>query len=86
MKGEMDGEMDVMMSDEFNTDAELQKAFKEMDDDMKITEDPISCIMDHKTCLFPCRTCGSPIHLEEALNHVMEIKEWHCRHSAQSHT
>lgn len=41
MNGEMDGEMDAMMSDEFNTDAELQKAFKEMDSDMKITEDPI---------------------------------------------
>lgn len=41
MNGETDGEMDAMMSDELNTDAELQKAFKEMDSDMKITEDPI---------------------------------------------
>lgn len=41
MNGEMDGEMDALISDEFNTDAELQKAFKEMDSDMKITEDPI---------------------------------------------
>ena len=81
MNGEMDGEMDAMMSDEFNTDAELQKAFKEMDSDMKITEDPIQCIMDHKTCLFPCRTCGCPLYLKEALSrhnaedHVIEIKE-----------
>ena len=90
MNGEMNGKMDAMMSDEFNTDAELQKAFKEMNDDMKITEDPISCIMDHKTCLFPCRTRGRPLYLEEALNrhkaedHVMEIKEWHCRHCNKS--
>ena len=46
--------------------------------------------MDHKTCLLPCRTCGCPLYLEEALSrhnaedHVIEIKEWHCLHCNKS--
>ena len=46
--------------------------------------------MDHKTCLFPCRTCGCPLYLKEVLSrhnaedHVIEIKEWHCLHCNKS--
>ena len=67
--------MDAMMQDGFNTDAELVKAFEETDDDMKIMEDPIPCIVDHGTCLFPCTTCGRLFYSKEALEH--HEKEYH---------
>ena len=38
----MDGEMDATMRDKFDTDAEMEKAFKETNNEMKITKGPIS--------------------------------------------